>query len=141
MITTIKFQFYSTGITRNINRVWNYLIKGCLGTTLIVILFPILCLSITGLSIVGALTAPIWVPLITLGLHLLMMVGYDLDCPDDSRNRYGIIWEALLWNILLQGCLQPVLATFVAAAICPAIAAGIGLGEGGLKRLWVFRVN
>lgn len=33
--------------------------------------------------------------------------------------RFFIVVEAVIWNILLQGCIQPILALFVAIVLCP----------------------
>ncbi|XP_055375175.1 uncharacterized protein LOC129607934 isoform X2 [Condylostylus longicornis] len=111
--------FIGKGLTRNMNRVWNYFFKGFLGTVLLLFVFPLLCLAATCFSIFLALTAPLWMPAFTISLHLYMMLIYDLDCPDSSRNRYCIFLEALIWNILIQGCIQPLAAVLVASIICP----------------------
>lgn len=60
------------------------------------------------------------VPIVTLGMHLVMALVYDFDCPDPLvRNRYCVILEALVINILLQGLIQPLLALLVACIVCP----------------------
>jgi hypothetical protein len=68
-------------------------------------------------------------PVVTLGLHLFMALIYDLDSPDPSRNRYLVILEAILWNIGIQGCVQPVAALFVAFVVCPVISLVVLTGE------------
>lgn len=60
-------------------------------------------------------------PLLTLILHAMMGLIYDLDSPDPDRNRFLVIMEAIIWNILIQGCLQPITALFVAFFVCPFI--------------------
>lgn len=47
-------------MTRHLNRVWNYAIKGILGTLAMLIVFPIICLSASLGSLVVALTCPFW---------------------------------------------------------------------------------
>lgn len=121
--------FIGKGLTRHLNRIWNYLFKGLLGTILIVFLFPVLCVSASFGSILLAISAPIWMPIASVILHIYMMVIYDIDSPDNSENRYCIILEALVWNILIQGCLQPVAAVFVASVVCPLISVLIFLGN------------
>lgn len=37
--------------------------------------------------------------------------------------------EALVWNIAIQGCCQPVAALFVAGVVCPAISVVIFTGK------------
>lgn len=109
-------------MTRHLNRLWNYLLKGFLGTILILFLFPILCISVSFISICFAIAAPLWIPIITILLHLYMMLIYDLDSPNDDRNKYCVFFEALGWDLLFQGILQPIAATFVAIIICPIIS-------------------
>lgn len=61
-------------------------------------------------------------PLVTLMLHAFMALIMDLDSPEPSRNRYFVVVEALLWNIGIQGCLQPIAALLVAFVLCPVIS-------------------
>lgn len=126
--------FIGKGLTRTINRVWNYFVKGFLGTVAIVFIFPLLCVAVSAGSVFLAITAPLWMPFITLALHIYMMLVYDLDCPADHRNRYCIILEALVWNIIIQGFIQPIFAVFVAAFICPLAA--ICVFCVGVTRYW-----
>jgi hypothetical protein len=53
----------------------------------------------------------------------------DLDSPDPNRNRYLVILEAILWNIGIQGCVQPLAALFVAFVVCPVISLTVLTGE------------
>lgn len=131
--------FIGKGFTRNMNRVWNYFIKGFLGTVVILFIFPIVCLTASLSSIMLALAAPIWVPAFTILLHVYIMLVYDLDCPDPSRNRYCVFFEALIWNILVQGCLQPFAAVIVATFICPTasvVVLLVGAARYSLRLLW-----
>ncbi|XP_001359353.2 uncharacterized protein [Drosophila pseudoobscura] len=116
--------FIGKGLTRNLNRTWNYFVKGFLGTIVILFAFPLICLAASLLSIGLALTAPLWIPVFVLLLHIYMILIYDLDAPDNTKNRYCILLEAIVWNLLIQGLLQPLAAILVATLICP-LAAGI----------------
>ncbi|XP_058129825.1 uncharacterized protein LOC131272187 isoform X2 [Anopheles coustani] len=128
--------FIGKGMTRHLNRLYNYFIKGFLGTLVILVLFPLLCLAVSASSLVLAVSAPLWMPFITVTLHLYMMLVYDLDCPDESRrNRYCILLEAVGWNIGVQGLLQPVAALVVASVLCPLIAVLVFFV--GIVRYWV----
>lgn len=60
IIIIIILGFIGKGMTRHLNRVWNYLIKGILGTLTVLIVFPILCLSVSLGSLIVALTGPFW---------------------------------------------------------------------------------
>lgn len=118
--------FVGKGLSRHLNRVWNYLVKGLCGTVLLVVLFPALCLIVCTLSLVAALLAPLWMPCMMLLFHLVMVLAYDFDSPSPERNRICVLGEALVWQGLLQGLLQPVAAAVVALVLCP-LAAGLVL--------------
>lgn len=131
--------FIGKGMTRHLNRIWNYFVKGFLGTCLILFIFPLLCISVSFTSFCFALAAPLWIPCVTTILHLYMMLIYDLDSPNDERNRYCVFLEAIGWDILIQGVIQPILAIIVAAIICPLISASIlivGFSRYWLRLLW-----
>ncbi|XP_060827871.1 uncharacterized protein LOC132913490 isoform X1 [Bombus pascuorum] len=114
--------FIGKGMTRHLNRLWNYGVKGLLGTLIILFVFPVVCIVTSLGSLLIALTAVLWMPLITLALHAFMALIMDLDSPEPSRNRYLVIMEALVWNIGTQGCLQPIAALIVALVLCPIIS-------------------
>ncbi|XP_008551796.1 uncharacterized protein LOC103574176 isoform X1 [Microplitis demolitor] len=114
--------FIGKGMTRHINRLWNYGVKGLMGTMGILFLFPIICIIASFSSLVIAISAFLWMPMVTLLLHGFMALVMDLDSPEPSRNRYLVVMEALAWNIGVQGCLQPVAALIVAVCVCPIIS-------------------
>jgi len=99
-------------------------VKGFLGTIVILFAFPLICLAASLLSICLAVTAPLWIPVFVLLLHIYMILIYDLDAPDNTKNRYCILLEAIVWNLLIQGLLQPVAAILMATLVCP-LAAGV----------------
>ncbi|KAG8185351.1 hypothetical protein JTE90_005478 [Oedothorax gibbosus] len=111
--------FIGKGFSRHLNRFWNYFVKGALGTTFIVFFFPLLFMFISFVSLGIAISAIVWVPICTLVVHLGMIFVYDFDSPGLPRNKFCIIFEALLWHILFRGILQPILALSVAVIICP----------------------
>lgn len=47
-------------MTRHINRLWNYGVKGLLGTLVILFIFPIVCIVASFGSLIIALSAFIW---------------------------------------------------------------------------------
>ncbi|KAK3915173.1 Glycerol-3-phosphate acyltransferase 1, mitochondrial [Frankliniella fusca] len=131
--------FIGKGFVRHVNRFWNYIIKGVMGTLAIGILFPALCLAVSFSSIAIALTAILWMPCFTLILHVLMILFYDVDSPDASRNRWCMILEAVVWNIIMQGLLQPVAALLVAVFVCPLISfciVSVGVCRYGMRLVW-----
>ncbi|KAL0279520.1 UNVERIFIED_CONTAM: hypothetical protein PYX00_001058 [Menopon gallinae] len=131
--------FIGKGMTRHLNRVWNYIVKGLLGTLLWTVLFPVICIVISSFSIFVAVTAIVWMPVFTFLLHIFMAVIYDLDSPDPSRNKYFSVLEAIVWNILIQGCVQPIAAVLVACIVCPVITLiilAIGVSRYGVRLAW-----
>ncbi|KAL3877445.1 hypothetical protein ACJMK2_035151 [Sinanodonta woodiana] len=125
--------FLGKSCTRHFNRVWNYVLKGALGSVLLVTVFPVLCVTFSGISLAAAITTPVWIPLVTLGAHLIAFVIYDFDCPDDNSNKVGILFEALVWRLLIQGCMQPLAALMVGCIGCPLAALGVSI-FGALRR-------
>ncbi|KAF6199352.1 hypothetical protein GE061_007378 [Apolygus lucorum] len=114
--------FIGKGMTRQLNKTWNYIGKGVFGTLGIVLVFPIVCLLSTILCLAVAATAFIWMPAVTLLLQVGMGVFWDLDSPVAERNKYLVVLEAFLWDIGVRGLLQPVAAVFVSCVICPLLA-------------------
>ncbi|CAH0564403.1 unnamed protein product [Brassicogethes aeneus] len=127
--------FIGKGFTRHLNRIWNYFVKGLFGTIIIVIIFPLICIATILSSLFIALTSVIWMPFLTMTVQLTNALIYDLDSPEQKRNRYFVIFEAFIWNIGIQGCLQPLMAVFVAAFVCPLIS--LIILTGGFLRYWL----
>ncbi|XP_046394390.1 uncharacterized protein LOC124162073 isoform X1 [Ischnura elegans] len=134
--------FIGKGLTRHVNRIWNYMLKGLIGTLTIMVVFPILCLVTSIGSLVIALVAFLWMPLVTFGLHLFMALAYDFDCPDpEHRNRYLVVLEAIIWDFGVQGILQPIAASFIAFIACPLLSFVIlivGIVRFTLRMVWDF---
>ncbi|XP_059139647.1 uncharacterized protein LOC131927817 [Physella acuta] len=131
--------FLGKSLTRHLNRFWNYVIKGVFGSVSIVLVFPVMCVTASTLSLAAAIMAPVWVPVITLVAHLFFFLIWDVDNPGPERNRICILLEAVLWNIICQGCIQPVSALFVGALLCPLSALSIflfGILRSGFRNFW-----
>lgn len=124
--------FIGKGFTRHINRVWNYVIKGIFGTLGLVFGFPLLCLTVSFVSVSIALTACMWIPALTFVVQVSNAVLYDLDSPDSKRNRILVFFEAVVWNIGFLGMLQPMAALFVALVLCPLISFCILTGKNNI---------
>jgi len=58
-------------------------------------------------------------PLVTLLLHIFNGLIYDLDSPAEWKNKYCVVIEAVIWNIVVQGIVQPLIACFIAFILCP----------------------
>lgn len=52
--------FIGKGMTRHLNRLWNYGAKGLLGTLIILFVFPVMCVLASVSSLIIALTAILW---------------------------------------------------------------------------------
>jgi len=52
--------FIGKGMTRHLNRLWNYGAKGLLGTLIILFVFPVVCVLASVSSLIIALTAVLW---------------------------------------------------------------------------------
>lgn len=103
--------------------------KGLFGTIFLVIIFPIVCFFVIVASFLVALTAALWMPFLTMAVQVTNAVVYDLDSPEKQRNRFFVLAEALVWNIGIQGCLQPAVAIVVAGIVCPAVSVVIFTGK------------
>ncbi|XP_054282157.1 uncharacterized protein LOC128999597 isoform X1 [Macrosteles quadrilineatus] len=114
--------FIGKGLTRQLNRVWNYGVKGMMGTLALVVIFPAICLLVSLLSLLIAVTAFLWMPVTVLVLHLVMVLLWDLDCPVTTRPKYLVILQALVWDVGILGLLQPIAALTVALVICPIMS-------------------
>lgn len=125
--------FIGKGFTRHLNRIWNYFFKGLFGTIILVVIFPLVCVTVILTSIFIAVTAVLWMPILTLAVQLTNAFVYDLDCPEQNRNRFFVLFEAVVWKIGVLGCIQPLVALFVAAMVCPLIAVVILTGKMHLR--------
>ncbi|KAL1116016.1 hypothetical protein AAG570_005511 [Ranatra chinensis] len=114
--------FIGKGMTRQLNKAWNYIGKGVFGTLGLLLFFPPLCLLTSALCLAIAATAFLWMPVVTLLLHIAMGLFWDLDSPMAERNKYLVILEAAVWDILIQGLLQPIAAIVVTLIICPLLS-------------------
>ncbi|XP_049817861.1 uncharacterized protein LOC109609412 isoform X1 [Aethina tumida] len=127
--------FIGKGFTRHLNRIWNYFLKGLFGTVVLVIIFPVICVATILFSIFIAITSVVWMPVLTMTVQITNALIYDLDSPEQKRNRFFVLFEALIWNIGVQGCLQPMIALLVAAFVCPLIS--LIILAGGFVRYWL----
>ncbi|CAG5132948.1 unnamed protein product, partial [Candidula unifasciata] len=131
--------FLGKSLTRHFNRFWNYVVKGALGSIGIVLVFPALCISASTLSLAAALLTPIWVPIATFVSHIFFILIWDVDCPRPEKNKFFILFEAVIWNMLLQGCLQPLLAILIGAVACPLASSAVflyGICSSCLRSFW-----
>ena len=110
------------GLTRQVNRIWNYGMKGLLCSLLLVVIFPILCVLSSVGGVCLAVTAPLWAPVMALLYHLGFILFYDDDNPNSNHNPLLPIFSVLGRDIVVNGLLQPIACFITALIICPAVA-------------------
>ena len=60
-------------------------------------------------------------------MSLFSVFIYDLDCPCEERNRWFLLFEAVLWHGLCLGLIQPIFAFLVGSVACPLASLAIAL--------------
>uniref|UniRef100_A0A8W8HZT2 Uncharacterized protein n=1 Tax=Magallana gigas TaxID=29159 RepID=A0A8W8HZT2_MAGGI len=118
--------FLGKSFTRHINRIWNYFFKGTLGSILLTLTYPLMCIGGSALSIIAALMVPVWVPIATLLFHLVGVLIFDFDSPADN-NKFSIVFEATIYRMLIMGLLQPIAALISGSLLCPMAALGVSV--------------
>ncbi|XP_062594006.1 uncharacterized protein LOC134255480 isoform X1 [Saccostrea cucullata] len=118
--------FLGKSFTRHLNRIWNYFFKGVVGTVGLTLTYPLLCIVGSALSIIAAILVPAWVPVATLLYHLIGILIFDFDSPADN-NKFSILFEAIIYRILIMGCIQPVAALLTGSLFCPLAALGVAV--------------
>ncbi|CAD5123849.1 DgyrCDS12155 [Dimorphilus gyrociliatus] len=102
--------FIEKNVQRPFNRIWNYGIKGALGTFLLFLTVPLICILSTLGSLILAIFVPLWVPVLTVLWHFFCVAIYDIDHP----NRHVAFYKKLsyfflniiIWRLLLRGICQ-----------------------------------
>jgi hypothetical protein len=123
--------FVGKAFSRWINRLWNHVIKGAVGTLLIAVFQPLF----TGVNLLGstllALTSVVWAPLASVVVWLGQMLLVDRARAGRGR-RYFPLSGYLLIDIGLKGVGQVALALGLAGAAHP-IAAALIVAASGLR--------
>ncbi|KAH3866809.1 hypothetical protein DPMN_029932, partial [Dreissena polymorpha] len=130
--------FLGKGVTRHLNRFWNYFVKGVCGSVLLVVSFPALCVVTSTSSLCLAILAPVWMPVMSLLFHCFCFLVYDIDSPG-NQNKICILLDVVLWRFLVLGTIQPIAATLFGFVACPLTAMAIslfGVLRRGLRGLW-----
>jgi len=70
--------------TRIFNVLWNYVIKGAIGTPIVFFGYLILILLNTVIGIGAIVTSPIWSVILPLVKYLFYIIIYDTDAPNDN---------------------------------------------------------
>ncbi|XP_064104875.1 uncharacterized protein LOC135214466 isoform X2 [Macrobrachium nipponense] len=136
--TTPDTGFIGKGVTRHMNRAWNYVMKGIVGTLLLTTVFPLTCLLVSMGSMAVAVVAPLWVPALVFLIHISCILLYDVDSPTGKR-KWSPILQAIALHLIALGIIQPVLAFITATLICPVVATIVllyGVVRRGLRHIW-----
>lgn len=108
--------------TRPFNVIWNYFFKGFIGTFVLLLVFPLLCLVISTLSLALAILVPIWYPFFSILHHLAFALIYDWDMAKGEKVHCCRRWIPLpliFIRLLVVGIISPILAIFTALVLCP----------------------
>ena len=105
-------------LTRWIHRAWNYAFRGVLGTTLLAVCSLLVCLTLSTLSLLVGCFTPLWMPLVALLAMLGTTLVYDLDSPEQGRNKYFLGGE-FLWRLGYTCLVEPLAAITLAVILCP----------------------
>lgn len=125
----------SKSMTRYLHCFVNYFVKGFLTSVAITLLLPIAILVCSSLSIILAITAPLYVWIGSAIGHLLAFLFWDFD----GHSK----WSAVVWNVLINiialGVLQPITAVVVAFILCPigtALGTLVAFMRKGMRDAW-----
>jgi hypothetical protein len=117
--------------SRWINRAWNYIIKGFLGTLLVLVGQPILTFLNLSLVLLLTLTSVAWAPLGSIGVMALNIVLYDTESTSSTR---VLPLLSRVFQMTVQGAGQAVLAVVLATLFHPLLAI-LFLLVGGLRSI------
>ncbi|KAK2155090.1 hypothetical protein LSH36_249g00040 [Paralvinella palmiformis] len=129
--------FLGKSCTRHLNRFWNYVLKGGIGSMALVLLMVPLCFGGSLISAIAALTAPLWMPVVTICSQLISVLFYDFDHPRGNAIMY--LFEAILYRLLVLGLLQPTCALITAVVFLPTASFFVlvaGLLKRGARAVW-----
>ena len=114
--------FMGKGLTRQINRSWNYGFKGILCSLLLLFFFPIICILCSVGGVCLAFTAPLWAPVCALFYHFVIAFIWDFDNPNSKRRPLLPIVQVVGKDLLLDGLIQPLACLVVALVLCPLVS-------------------
>lgn len=114
--------FMGKGLTRQINRTWNYGVKGVMCSLLLLIFFPVICVLCSAGGVCLAVTSPLWAPVFALFYHICFILFYDVDNPNSKHSPLLPMVHVIVRDLLIDGLLQPISCVFTALFICPVVA-------------------
>ncbi len=93
--------FFGKGFVRPFNVVWNYLVKGFVGTTCAFVGHAALFSLNTVFSVLAVVATPVWALASAVAVYVFSLLLYDVDAP---RGSPGLLLPRLvIWDFLLNG--------------------------------------
>ncbi len=120
--------------TRPFNLLWNFVVKGIVGTSFALAFHLSLAALNFGASVATAVTAPLMAAVGSVGCYVLSQLVYDFDSPNNDRVFFPLP-RLVLGDFLIFGLVPMVLTPVASAALCVASVVRGGLAAVG----WVAR--
>jgi len=133
--------FMGKGLTRQLNRAWNYGFKGLLCSLLFLLIFPVICVLCSAGGICLALSAPVWAPVFALIYQVCIILVWDVDNPDPKRGPLLPMIRVLVRDLLLDGLLQPIACLVTAFIVCPVISLLLAVCKSGSQIITSFSTS
>lgn len=114
------------------NTLYNYIVKGVVGTTMIALGHPLIVIFNIIIGIIGTITSPLWAFTASVIFYLLCAFIYDFDAPDIQEYHWFPFIRTIINQIFVGGIGQ-----FVASLIAIGSHGIIGL----LSFVWIFIVT
>ena len=130
--------FMGKGLTRQLNRAWNYGFKGLLCSLMFLLIFPVICILCSAGGICLALSAPVWAPVFALIYQVCIILVWDVDNPDPKRGPLLPMIRVLVRDLLLDGLLQPIACLVTAFIVCPLISLLLAVCKLGSRIVFFF---
>jgi len=107
--------------SRILDRVWNYLLKGALGTLVLGVAQPLATLVTLAATLALVVSAPLWAPLLALGVYLFNLLVHDTEHAGRGYRTLPLV-TTVLGHGVLAGVGQIAVALLGALVVHPAIA-------------------
>ena len=103
-------------VSRMFNKIWNYIFVGSVGSVVLTLVYPPMCIAISTASVGLALLSPIWYPLVSILQHLFFMFVYDAD--HTGHYKFAPLIQICL-KFFICGMVCPLMALLTALVYCP----------------------
>lgn len=107
---------------RPMNMLWNYFVKGFLGTMTVLLIIPPICVVASSVSIVFGLVAPVFACIASVLWTIIMVLVLDFENPRKHEFAVVPIFQAYIWLLLIRGIFQFILSVLAAFIFLPLYA-------------------